>query len=48
MCAVAEISRTSRAKLGKNKKISTDSSITICQALNCDIGNIMGVKSDNE
>lgn len=48
LCAAAGISHTSMAKLGKNENVTTDVLLKICQALNCDIGDIMGVIPDNE
>ena len=41
LCAAAGISHTSMAKLGKNEGVSTDVLVRICQALHCDIGDIM-------
>ena len=48
LCAAAGISHTSMAKLGKNENVKTDVLLKICQALNCDIGDIMEVIPDNE
>lgn len=48
LCAAAGISHTSMAKLGKNENVTTDVLLKICQALNCDIGDIMEVIPDNE
>lgn len=37
----AGISTTSIAKLGKNENVNTDIILKICNALNCDISDIM-------
>ena len=41
LCAAAGISHASMAKLGKNANATTDVLVTICTALQCDIGDIM-------
>ena len=48
LCAAAGISHTSMAKLGKNENVTTDVLLKICHALNCDIGDIMEIISDNK
>lgn len=48
LCAVAGISHTSMAKLGKNENVTTDVLLKVCHALNCDIGDIMEVIPDSE
>ncbi|MBR6100811.1 MAG: helix-turn-helix transcriptional regulator [Ruminococcus sp.] len=48
LCAVAGISHTSMAKLGKNENVTTDILLKICHALNCDIGDIMEIIPDNK
>jgi DNA-binding Xre family transcriptional regulator len=40
------ISTTSVAKLGKGGNVNTDVLLRICNALNCDVGNIMEFKKD--
>lgn len=48
LCKAAGISHTSMAKLGKNENITTDVLVRICQALKCDIGDIMEITEDAE
>lgn len=48
LCEAAGISHTSMAKLGKNENVTTDVLLKICQALNCDIGDIMEIIPDEE
>lgn len=43
---VAGISSASIAKLGKSENITTDILIKICEALNCDLNDIMETKRD--
>lgn len=40
------MSSSSLAKLGKNEVVSMDIILRICQALNCDVGDIMEVTDD--
>ena len=42
------ISSTSVAKLGKGGNVNTDLLLRICNALNCDVGDIMEFKKDEE
>lgn len=42
------ISTASMAKLGKNEKVNMDILIKICQALNCNISEIMEIKEMKE
>ncbi len=42
----AGISSASIAKLGKSENITTDILIKICEALNCDLNDIMETKRD--
>lgn len=48
----AKISSNTIARMGKNEEVSLDVLIKICEALNCDIGDIVSVvrndKSDFE
>ena len=44
----AGISITLIAKLGKNENVTVDSLERICLALNCNIEDIIEIKSDNE
>lgn len=43
---VAGISSASIAKLGKSENITTDILVKICEALNCDLNDIMETKRD--
>lgn len=40
LCVLADISTTSVAKLGKNQNVNTEILEKICDALECDIGDI--------
>lgn len=42
----AGISTASMAKLGKNKNVTTDVLVKICNALKCDIADIMEIEPD--
>lgn len=44
--AAAGLSSSTISKMGKNEQISMDSMLKICKALNCDIGDIVEVKSN--
>lgn len=48
LCEKAGISHASMAKLGKNENITTDILLRICDALQCDIGDIMEVVDDSD
>ena len=41
LCVAAGISHTSMAKLGKNENVTTDVLLRICEALDCNIEDIM-------
>lgn len=41
LCIAASISHASMAKLGKNENVTTDVLVKICNALKCDISQIM-------
>ena len=47
LCEMAEISATSVAKLGHGKNVNTEVLLKICDALNCDVGDIMEVLRDD-
>ena len=47
LCEMAEISATSVAKLGHGKNVNTEVLLKICDALNCDVGDIMEFLRDN-
>jgi DNA-binding Xre family transcriptional regulator len=40
LVALSGISQSSITKMGKNKNVNTEVLVRICQALNCDIGDI--------
>lgn len=44
----AGISASTFAKLGRNENVTTDVLVKVCKALDCDIGDIMGVVDDND
>ncbi len=46
LSAQAGISHASIAKLGKNENVTTDVLVKICEALECDIGDIMEIVKD--
>ncbi|MEG1726064.1 MAG: helix-turn-helix transcriptional regulator [Anaerovoracaceae bacterium] len=48
LMAVTGISQATIGKLGRNENVNTDVLVRICEALHCDIGNIMEVKSDEQ
>lgn len=48
LCQAAGISHASMAKLGKNENVTTEVLTKICQALNCDIGDIMEIQVTSE
>lgn len=41
LCEMADISATSIAKLGHGGNVNTEVLLKICNALNCDVGDIM-------
>ncbi|KYG28200.1 helix-turn-helix domain-containing protein [Alkalihalobacillus trypoxylicola] len=44
----AGISTASMAKLGKNENVNTETLVKVCNALNCDISDIMEIVEDND
>ena len=46
LCTAAGISHASMAKLGKNENVTTDVLVKICNALQCDIGDIMEIVTE--
>ena len=44
---MAGISGSSIAKLGRNENVNTDILLRICQALHCDIADIMEIEEKN-
>ena len=47
LCEMAEISATSIAKLGHGSNVNTEVLWKICNALNCDVGDIMEFVHDD-
>lgn len=47
VCALANISSSSMAKMGKNENVSLEVILKICDALKCDICDVMEVESDD-
>ena len=47
LCEMAEISATSVAKLGHGRNVNTEVLLKICDALNCDVGDIMEFLRDD-
>jgi len=47
LCEKANASATSLAKLAKGENVTTDILVKICRALDCDIGDIMGIVPDD-
>ncbi len=47
LAAKAEISSTSIAKLSKNENVNTEILVKICNALHCDISDIMEMVEDS-
>jgi len=48
LCEMADISATSIAKLGHGGNVNTEVLLKICNALNCDAGDIMEFFDDNK
>ncbi len=46
LCELSGISSASMAKLGKNENINTSILVRICEALHCDISDIMEIDTD--
>ena len=44
----AGISTASMAKLGKNENVNNEILVKVCNALNCDISDIMEIVDDND
>lgn len=47
LCALANISSSSMAKMGKNENVSLEVILKICDALKCDICDVMEAESDD-
>ena len=45
LVALSGISQSSVTKMGKNENVNTDVLVRICRALNCDIGDIAEIVS---
>lgn len=48
LAAAAGISTTSMSKLGRNENVTTDVLVKVCNALECDISDIMEMVLDEE
>lgn len=48
LCEIAHVSQSVVTKLGKGESVTTDVLVRICQALNCNIGDIMDVIPKDE
>ena len=48
LCELAGISSASMAKLGKNENINTSILVRICEALDCDTSDIMGIEKEGD
>lgn len=47
LLAVAGISRSSITKMGHNENVNTDTLVKICNALDCDLSDIMELVPEN-
>ncbi len=47
LCALAGVSSTSIAKMGRNENVNTEILVKICEALECDISEIAEIVNDN-
>lgn len=48
LCELSGISSASMAKLGKNENINTSIIVRICEALHCDVSDIMVIEESDE
>ena len=48
LCALANVSPTSMAKLSKGENVNTDILVRICHSLDCDISDIMEIVPDDK
>lgn len=48
LAAAAGISTTSMTKLGRNENVTTDVLVKVCNALECDISDIMELVSNDD
>ena len=46
LCKLAQISDATMAKLGKGANVNTEILVRICEALNCDICDIMEIEKE--
>lgn len=46
LCKLAQISDATMAKLGKGANVNTEILVRICEALNCDICDIMEIENE--
>lgn len=47
LCALAGVSSTSIAKMGRNENVNTEILVKICEALECDVSEIAEIVNDN-
>ena len=48
LCELSGVSSTSIAKMGRNENVNTDILLRICEALECDVSDIMEVVEDTD
>ena len=48
LCAAADISATTLAKLNRGESVNTEVLVKICHALQCDFSDIMEMEYDND
>lgn len=48
LMSITGISQATIGKLGRNKNVNSDVLVRICEALHCNIGDIMEVKNDGK
>ena len=48
LCKLAQISDATMAKLGKGANVNTEILVRICEALNCDICDIMEIEKEED
>ena len=47
LIVAAGISQSSLSKMGRNENVNTDILVRVCKALNCDIGDILEILTDD-
>jgi DNA-binding Xre family transcriptional regulator len=48
LMSLAEISTSTLAKLGKNQQVSMNVIVRICKALDCNIGDVMDINTEDK